>query len=520
YFYVLAELRADRTAVPVGGSVTLTCSVSPSSSSFGWKYYWYTDGKSYQPVTNGQISVSEGGRYSCRGGRGEPVYYTELISIRPVVTLHPNWSEIYRGETITVRCEIHGGDTEWDYEWETNSIRKPPNLNEYRIISASSFNSENYRCKGRMKSSQHETTEWSDSVTLTVSDNEPRPVLTVSPSWLSPGASVTLNCEVEHLSAGWSFYWYKATHTAGYVCRAGRGDPDLDLQAMVTLTVSLPKPTVTLQPPWPQSYSGVIYSGETVTVRCEIQGGEGAQWTYEWSPAKLNTPPTSNEYTISSVSESDGGGYSCRATRGSSWTEWSDVITLNVKRKLEIFHSHCVFNLYCNTPKAFLFICWLLSKVAKMALIKINSKDSNIESIAPLTIYKSIAQKVLYSEVKRHYSLVVPPSFVLLSPLPLPSREELNSLMACGTKEFLSLLVLVFGRSNLSLNRLFWLLMAVCRGCPALSIMSISFFNVLFSATVTRVSSFMPTTELALLISFSSLDESLFAVLLPQHTTA
>uniref|UniRef100_A0AAZ1XDT5 Ig-like domain-containing protein n=1 Tax=Oreochromis aureus TaxID=47969 RepID=A0AAZ1XDT5_OREAU len=274
-----AELRADRTAVPVGGSVTLTCSVNPSSSSSsssGWKYYWYRYDRYYKLLTlrdavflsNGQISVSEGGYYRCRGGRGEHVYYTEdsesvridtTVSNRPVVTLYPNWSEIYRGETITVRCEIHGGDTEWDYEWETNSIRKPPNQNEYRIRSASSSNSGNYRCKGRMKSSQHNTTEWSDSVTLTVSDNKPRPVLTVSPSWLSPGASVTLNCEVEHQSAGWSFYWYKAvpdlktynyksssyellpdgngtaqdsyiihgqTHTAGYVCRAGRGDPE------------------------------------------------------------------------------------------------------------------------------------------------------------------------------------------------------------------------------------------------------------------------------------------------------
>ncbi|KAK1889721.1 Macrophage mannose receptor 1 [Dissostichus eleginoides] len=84
----------------------------------------------------------------------------------------------------------------------------------------------------------------------------PQPVLTVSPSWPSPGASVTLNCRVDHPSAGWSFYWYKAvpqksdysysfellpgsengteqdlfiidgqTHTAGYVCRAARGDP-------------------------------------------------------------------------------------------------------------------------------------------------------------------------------------------------------------------------------------------------------------------------------------------------------
>uniref|UniRef100_A0A671UPX1 Ig-like domain-containing protein n=1 Tax=Sparus aurata TaxID=8175 RepID=A0A671UPX1_SPAAU len=85
---------------------------------------------------------------------------------------------------------------------------------------------------------------------------EPEPVLTVSPSWLSAGASVTLNCSVKDQSAGWRFYWYKTvpdpsdnsysyellhgsssgteqdsyivhgqTHTAGYVCRAGRGDP-------------------------------------------------------------------------------------------------------------------------------------------------------------------------------------------------------------------------------------------------------------------------------------------------------
>uniref|UniRef100_A0A3P9D3U3 Ig-like domain-containing protein n=1 Tax=Maylandia zebra TaxID=106582 RepID=A0A3P9D3U3_9CICH len=59
----------------------------------------------------------------------------------------------------------------------------------------------------------------------------------------------------------------------------------------------------------------IILIGETVTVRCETQGAEGAQWTYEWSPAKLNTPPTSNEYRISSATQSDSGGYSCRGTR-------------------------------------------------------------------------------------------------------------------------------------------------------------------------------------------------------------
>ncbi|CAI5669348.1 unnamed protein product [Oreochromis niloticus] len=88
------------------------------------------------------------------------------------------------------------------------------------------------------------------------------------------------------------------------------------------------KPTVTLQPSWTQ-----IYSGETVTVRCEIQGGEGAQWTYEWRAAKLNTPPTSNEHRIIRATESDSGGYSCRGRRDYFFSEWSDIITLTVSYK-------------------------------------------------------------------------------------------------------------------------------------------------------------------------------------------
>ncbi|XP_076580528.1 obscurin-like isoform X2 [Chaetodon auriga] len=83
-----------------------------------------------------------------------------------------------------------------------------------------------------------------------------KPNLTVSPSWLSPGDSVTLTCSVKDPSAGWRFFWYRAatkrssssrsyellpgssdgteqdsfivrgqTGTAGYKCRARGGDP-------------------------------------------------------------------------------------------------------------------------------------------------------------------------------------------------------------------------------------------------------------------------------------------------------
>ncbi|KAL7374660.1 hypothetical protein ABVT39_004792 [Epinephelus coioides] len=261
-----------RRHFPVGGSVTLTCSVSPSSSSSssssGWKYFWYRGNKASEPLTiqddvflsNETISVSQGGLYWCRGGRGDPLYYTEysdpVVTNRAVVTLRPNWPEIYSGETITLTCEIEeGGDAEWEYEWTTPRSYRPEKQKENMIIYAlSSYNGE-YRCMGTLKH-EKSSTEWSDAFTLRVFDHKPQPVLTVSPLWLSPGASVTLNCSVEHPSAGWRFFWYKAvpklsdnsysyelipgsihgteqdsyivdgqTHTAGYVCRAGRGDP-------------------------------------------------------------------------------------------------------------------------------------------------------------------------------------------------------------------------------------------------------------------------------------------------------
>ncbi|MEQ2312092.1 hypothetical protein AMECASPLE_027390, partial [Ameca splendens] len=87
--------------------------------------------------------------------------------------------------------------------------------------------------------------------------SESKSVLTVSPSWLTPGALVTLKCEVQPPSAGWAFYWYKAVpdptqkdyryellsdgingtvedfyiihgqrNTAGYACRAEKANPD------------------------------------------------------------------------------------------------------------------------------------------------------------------------------------------------------------------------------------------------------------------------------------------------------
>ncbi|XP_060887288.1 uncharacterized protein LOC132958465 [Labrus mixtus] len=176
-----AELRADRTSIPAGGAVTLTCDVNPPSS--GWTYILYRgdhprtqdDGKNF----NGRISVSQGGVYWCRGERGEPVYYTEysdsvtiniILSNRAVVTLQPHWTEIYSGEKITFRCEIEGGDdSEWEYEWETTTSERSVRQSKSFEMTATSYREGEYKCKGKHKTEVLSSTPWSTPITLKVS---------------------------------------------------------------------------------------------------------------------------------------------------------------------------------------------------------------------------------------------------------------------------------------------------------------------------------------------------------------
>uniref|UniRef100_A0A8C9XAR7 Ig-like domain-containing protein n=1 Tax=Sander lucioperca TaxID=283035 RepID=A0A8C9XAR7_SANLU len=222
---------------------------------------------------------------------------------RAVVTLQPNWPKIYSGETISLRCEIqNGGDTKWEYEWTTTSSKKP-NKKEVRF-KANIHHSGSYKCKGKNEDKQS-STEWSDALQLTVYPSTPETVLTVSPLWLNPEDSVTLNCKVEHPSAGWRFYWYKDVpklksdtnyirellpgldngsekdsyivrgqpHTAAYYCTATRGSPaynsqiskrrfvwSRDFNSAASLTVTPDR---------------VQYLFESVSLRCE---GNSTQW--------------------------------------------------------------------------------------------------------------------------------------------------------------------------------------------------------------------------------------------------
>uniref|UniRef100_A0A672FFY1 Ig-like domain-containing protein n=1 Tax=Salarias fasciatus TaxID=181472 RepID=A0A672FFY1_SALFA len=259
-----ATLTSGNTTISVGGSVSLSCSVRDSD---GWKYEFYRrSSTSWEKLVetnvgdNGVVQVSKGGIYRCRGERETSGYVSDMsdeatiritFTNKPVITRQPSWSQIFQGEKITLTCEVQGGEkTDWRYSWRRNSQSLTEDEKLLQFTASESFNGE-YECMARRKVDFYSSTTWSEVFTVSVL----QPKLSVSPSWLIPGASVTLICHTEPPSAGWSFYWFKAvpnsqdsytyeplpgtssgtannsftvhgqTHTAGYACSAGRGDP-------------------------------------------------------------------------------------------------------------------------------------------------------------------------------------------------------------------------------------------------------------------------------------------------------
>ncbi|XP_067379187.1 Fc receptor-like protein 4 [Channa argus] len=315
-----ATLSTDRTAVGAAGAMRLTCSVEGSG---GWKYEWF---RRAPDSSEAQIRAD--------------------VPNKSSVTLQPSWPQIFTGETVTIRCEIQGGgDTEWEYEWRTTSSNTPPAHSEYRISSASVSYIGTYWCKGRRD--LYSSTDWS-SVILTVSSNKPRPTVRANKRTMPAGDNVTLTCAVEN-SAGWKYYWYRGTAPSSeaqiirdgddkdinisqggkYHCRGGRGNPVYfteDSDAVGIEKYVSNKAVVTLQPNWP-----LIFSGETITVRCGIEGGGNTEWEYEWSKPSSDTQ--THEYNIVSASVSNSGNYRCMGKhKGDSYkvTEWSDLVTLRV----------------------------------------------------------------------------------------------------------------------------------------------------------------------------------------------
>ncbi|XP_034413214.1 uncharacterized protein LOC117747834 [Cyclopterus lumpus] len=222
------------------------------------------------------------------------------------LSIDPNRSTFFTGESVTFTCDVRMGEPFnnpklWDCSIIRNGHKFLSNtLNKISISLTPEYSGE-YQCVATCKIVSLIRIE-SNTISITVSD-KPKPVLTVSPLWPSPGDSVTLTCRVEHPSAGWRFFWYQVvpklesysyellpgsstgteedsfivhgqTHTAGYVCRAGRGDPlfysSYSEPQFIWSGDFHPAASLTVSPPRMQ-----FFSKESLSLSCE---GNSTEW--------------------------------------------------------------------------------------------------------------------------------------------------------------------------------------------------------------------------------------------------
>ncbi|XP_030635199.1 basement membrane-specific heparan sulfate proteoglycan core protein-like [Chanos chanos] len=286
---------------------------------------------------------------------GSLFYYGQTQEkLKPSLTLRPQ--RIFSGESVTLRCEIPGGNISY-VDWYKDQDAKPDyrtDNNQYVISPVKTSHSGTYTCAAHLYNSN--STDWSDGVTLSVTAL-PRATLTVKPeTTVYTGETVSLKCEIE-TESGWRYKWYKGStqtelsssvrHTVSGDTLTIRGAVEFDagqywcegkrdnrptsskLSSPVTVTVKeSPKAVVILQP------DKQTFRGETVTLRCQIQGERDTDWEYSWYKKSSSLSPVSKdqEYTISPVSESHSGEYTCRGKRrrDSQNSEMSDAVTLTV----------------------------------------------------------------------------------------------------------------------------------------------------------------------------------------------
>nr|XP_055037711.1 hemicentin-1-like [Misgurnus anguillicaudatus] len=342
-------------SVFIGDTVTLICEIHQST---GWKFIFINPSNTESTETTGtktirSVQVSDGGEYKCRAGRGNPQVYTqysEPVTVRvqditPTLTVQPQTS-VFIGDTVTLICEIHQS-TGWEFIFITPSNTESTETTGTKTIrSVRVSDGGEYKCRAGRGNPQVYT-QYSEPITVRVQDITP--TLTVQPQTsVFIGDTVTLICEV-HQSTGWEFIFIRppntqSTETTGtktirsvqvsdggkYKCRAGRGNPQVYTQYSEPITVTLQKRPPPQLSVWPDNH---VFRGESIHLRCVINGGGVISWQYSWYKDDSDIQQNEHQYyTIRSVIEYDAGKYTCKGkeTRGSRYSHISNAVTLTV----------------------------------------------------------------------------------------------------------------------------------------------------------------------------------------------
>ncbi|XP_053339799.1 carcinoembryonic antigen-related cell adhesion molecule 5-like [Clarias gariepinus] len=297
----------------------------------------------------------------------------EAAKPKPTARVNPQ-SSIYTGDTVTLTCELKQG-TGWEFLWYKNNQQlqdlSPDPVNTKTLsVTVNNTGDTVYKCVAGRYNTWEEThyyTEYSDKVMITAKA-KPKPTVRVNPqSSIYTGDTVTLTCELQE-STGWEFLWYKNnqllqrfstepvntntlsvtvnnTGNTVYKCGARKGKAWTRTETYTVYSNEVritarakPKPTVRVNP------QSSIYTGDTVTLTCELQeftGWEFLWYKYNQPLQRFSTEPVNTNTLSVTVNNTGDSVYKCRARRNKAWpakesyTEYSNEVTITARERPE-----------------------------------------------------------------------------------------------------------------------------------------------------------------------------------------
>ncbi|XP_026139766.1 B-cell receptor CD22-like [Carassius auratus] len=326
--------------VTEGDSVRLTCKSSCALTDRA-TLIWY---RNSQPLTerrdrNNQLLLQsvrreDAGRYSCAlhghtyispAAQLNVTYPPKSVS----VSISP--SVIVEGDSVTLICSSDSNPPA-EISWFKGGMFVGSGR-IYSISKISSDHSEEYKCKSINEHGE----KYSDAVTLNIM-YPPRSVsVSISPSVIMEGDSVTLICssdsnppaEISWFKGGmfvgsgriYSISKISSDHSGEYKCRSINEHGEKYSDA-VTLNVMYPPRSVSVS----ISPSGVILEGDSVTLTCSSDSNPPAE--ISWFKGGMIVG-SGRIYSISNIRSDHSGEYKCRSINEHG-EKYSDAVTLNV----------------------------------------------------------------------------------------------------------------------------------------------------------------------------------------------
>uniref|UniRef100_A0A8C1FNE0 Ig-like domain-containing protein n=1 Tax=Cyprinus carpio carpio TaxID=630221 RepID=A0A8C1FNE0_CYPCA len=360
-----------------GERVTLRCDINAEGVT-SWQYSWYKDSSvnassELQEHTFNSVTESDAGKYSCKGSeRGElrtshrSDEVTLTVSVpRAVLSVSPQtW--LTEGDPVTLICEVKGSSTGWTFSWFTETVSSDYIYRydllsdssrgaggNYTVTSAALNHTGVYVCGAeRGKPADYITISntqliWVTGVSLPVS-------LIVSPSRTQHFTSLSLSCEDQNNSTGWtvrrytdiwgledcSSVWGSQTgssctirdtftyDTGVYWCQSESGEKHQPVNITVHVGVILESP---VHP---------VTEGETLTLRCLDQNTTSPNLRADFYKDGTLIQSQTTEMIISTVSKSHEGFYSCKhPERGESPKSWISVTVSHSGSQISVLHT-------------------------------------------------------------------------------------------------------------------------------------------------------------------------------------